>query len=333
MIGRRRVSVLSGVLMLGTAGAFAAAAPGQRTGGPISSVAVTDRVGDAVGAGGDLQSVTYSVSTDGVLSLAATYSNRSDLGAAPSTQFDIDSQDGSASANVAAFSGYPSQLSIWSNGGWVEQHQLSAGTWSGHTFTLTVTLSDLQNTLHVPVTPTLRIAALSVEQNGDQVSIDDAAPDSGFAVVATQASAPPAPAATTTAPRPTPTPTATTPTRGVKTPPPYWDEAIRRLPHDRIEWTKLVVERIPAGYRASIRCTAVCKRSEQLTVTRGRAVSRRFVNVPFAHGSTFVLRIVGPAGTGWWTRTTVVERGMSGQETDTRDGCIAAGGRLEPLVC
>src|SRR5579875_2949349 len=103
---RPRPGAVCAVLAIAAAGAFATTAAGQHAAAPISSTTVTDPVGDAVGAGGDLESITYTVTADGTLMLAATYANRSDLGAAPSTQFNIATQDGSAQANVAAFSGY-----------------------------------------------------------------------------------------------------------------------------------------------------------------------------------------------------------------------------------
>jgi hypothetical protein len=307
---------LCAALAVGAAGVLAATAAGERTAGPISSTTVADAVGDAVGAGGDLQSVTYTVAADGTLSLAATYANRSDLGAAPSTQFDIATQDGSVQANVAAFSGYPSQLSVWQNGAWVTQHQLPAGTWSGHTFTLTVALGDLQSTLHVPVTPTLQLEALSVEVVDDQgnVSTDDIAPDNGWTVISTQAQTPIATAPTT--PAPTAPPTATT-----KTSPPRLAQATKHV-RGKLEWTKLALSSVPAGARASIACTKGCHLTERLAVARGKASSKRFVHVPFARGATFVVRVVRASGSGWWWRETV-----AGAASGAR-GCVARGGKL-----
>lgn len=312
MGGRLTLGVLCAALAIGGAGTLASAAAGERAAAPISSTTVTDAVGDAVGAAGDLQSVTYTVTADGTLTLAATYANRSDLGAAPSTQFDITTQDGSQ-ANVAAFSGYPSQLSIWQNGAWVTQHQLPAGTWTGHTFTLTVTLADLQSTLHVPVTPTLQLDALSVEVVDDHgnVSTDDLAPDTGWTVIATQAQNP------VVAPPPKPTP-APSPTA---TPDPRLAQTTTHV-GGRLEWTKLALSSIPGGARASIACTRGCHLTERLAVSRGAAASKRFVHVPLARGATFVVRVVRPSGTGWWWRETV-KGAASGAK-----GCIAPGGKL-----
>jgi hypothetical protein len=313
MNGRLTLGALCAVLAIAAAGALAAATASRGADAPISTTTVTDPLGDAVGAGGDLQSVTYTVTADGTLMLAATYANRSDLGAAPSTQFDISTQDGAVQANVAAFSGYPSELSIWQDGAWVTQHQLPSGTWSGHTFTLTVTLSDLQNTLHAPVTPTLQLEALSVEVVDDQgnVSTDDIAPATGWTVIATQAGSPIATAPAATTPAPTP-PTASDPRLAQKT------TRVR----GKLEWTKLALSSIPSGAKASIACTKGCHLSERLAISHGKAASKRFVHVAFARGARFVVRVVRASGTGWWWRETVA-KAASGAK-----GCIAPGGKL-----
>jgi hypothetical protein len=300
--------------VLAVLGATAAVALGAPSAAPISSVTVQDPVGDAAGAGGDLQSVTYTVSSDGILTFAATYANRSDQGAAPSTQFDILAPDGSM-ANVAAFSGYPSQLEIRQNGAWVEQHQLPSGTWSGHTFTISVALSDLQNTLHVPVTPTLQLSTLSVEVHDDNsVSTDDVVPDNGWTIIATQAAP-----TITTSPTPPPTTPHTPPTHASAAP--KLAQATRHV-GGRLEWTKLALSSIPAGAKASIACAKGCHATERLAVSGGKTASKRFVGVAFARGASFVVRVVRGNGTGWWWRETVAS------SASTASGCIASGGKL-----
>jgi hypothetical protein len=298
--------------LLVAAGACAAVAFAAAGATPISSVTVADPAGDEVAGGPDITSVTYTVLDDGTLTLSATFSNRSDSQRAESMQWNLTTQGG-GSLNLATFAGYPSQLSVWDGTAWSTVHQLPDPTWSGNTLTLSVALQDLQDAVHQPVTPTLGAIALSVVQTGQSVSTYDTAPADGQTVFSTVPNAKPAPAPTTTRPAPAPKPAPTAPRLA---------QATKRTPAGKLEWTKLVVSAIPAGARASIACTKGCRLSERLTAAHGTAASKRFVRVPFARGTAFVVRVVRANGTGWWWRDTVA------RSASTASGCVAKGGRL-----
>jgi hypothetical protein len=108
-------------------------------------------------------------------------------------------------------------------------------------------------------------------------------------------------------------------------------EKIVRLAHARIEWTRLVINRVPLGAHVSLACTKGCTLSESPRVLNGKATSKLFVHHPFSHGQVFMTKIVERSGAAWWTQTTIVAQ-PGGQELATKEGCILTDGTSVPLA-
>jgi hypothetical protein len=234
--------------------------------------------------------------------------------------------------NIAEFGdGSPPTLSTWDGATWKGYHEIP-GSWSSSTFSTTIGLDDLQSALAVPVRPGIWVSARSyvgATPGATPIQVD-AAPDTGYLPVSTAA-----PATATTTPITTiaVVPTAPAPTAQVPTKPgrePAWSQRIVRLPHARIEWTKLAFSHIPAGTRVSLECTKGCTLSEHPRVSHGAAASKAFVRHPFGHGQAFEVQFVEPSGAGWWTRITVVAK-PGGQELSTQDGCYLSDGTSLPF--
>jgi len=211
--------------------------------GAISSASQADPTGDA-GSGPDITSLTASVSTAGILTLSVTAANG--VGNDQSVQFFITTPSG-GELDIAQFDDGESLLSVWTGSDWQSIHGVSASH-TGNTFTVSDSLSDLQDAVHTPVQPALSVSVNSyIHADAPETPIQaDADPDTGSLNIATVASTPPATSTTTTSPPPPPTPSTGPWPNGY----PSWNQKIVRLSKNRIEWTRLTVTHVPAGRRS-----------------------------------------------------------------------------------
>ena len=318
------------LLVLGALGAgLGVAVVAARGDAPIGTATSQDPTGDS-GSGPDIATLTATINADQTATFAVTLANRNNVRSDEAVEFFLSAPSGNGYLNIAEFGdGSPPILSTWNGSSWQTEHYVT-GNWSGSTFTSTISLSDLQDALHEPVRPVLWVNARSYTgaTPGSPLVQADAAPDVSSLAVSTVASAPATTAATTTsAAPPPPTPTAHAGPTGLE---PVWNEKIVRLAHARIEWTRLVFTRVPAGGRVSLACTKGCTLSESPRVVNGTATSKRFVHHPFSHGQVFMTKIVERSGAGWWTQTTIVAQ-PGGQELATKEGCILTDGTSVPL--
>lgn len=275
--------------------------------GPPSNLTIQDPVGDA-GSGPDISAASATTSADGsAITVSVTLANRTSLGDGESIQFFFRT-DGGGVLNVAYFSDGESYLSVYTNGSYETIHDVPTGTWSNSTFSTTLALGDLQSAVHQPVTPELGFqAGTFTNVTTNSASDADRAPDAGYALVSTQ----PASATTTTTTSPPP-------------PPARLSQKTARV-GSKLEWKKLAVSGVPSGGRVSIACTKGCSRRERPAVHGGVAVSKKFVRVPFAKGSSFVVRVLTSNGLGYWFRETVNAKATAAVSTR---GCVTAGGHL-----
>jgi hypothetical protein len=309
------------LLTLLAAGALA----GTVVAGGSPAATVADPTGDS-GSGPDISSLAATLNGD-QLTLSVALANRTVVAGDESVQLFVTTPTTQSILNIAEFGdGSPPTLSTWDGTTWQGYHEIP-GSWSSSTFSTTIALDDLQSALAAPVRPGIWVNARSyvgATPGATPIQVD-AVPDTGYLPVSTT---PPAATATTTAPAPTTT--VSSPAAPAKPGrEPVWSQKIVRLPHARIEWTKLAFSRIPAGTRLSLRCTKGCKLSEHPRVSRGAAASRAFVRHPFGRGQAFEVEFVEPSGAGWWTRVTVVAK-PGGQELSTKDGCYLSDGTSLP---
>jgi hypothetical protein len=325
---RRGVELV--VLVLALAGVLAGTVVAAGTGGPPTAT-VSDGTGDS-GSGPDISSLTATLNGD-QLTFSVTLANRSVVNGDESVQLFVTTPTAQTALNIAEFGdGSPPTLSTWDGTTWKGYHEIP-GSWSSSTFSTTIALDDLQNALAEPVRPGIWVSARSYigATPGAQPVQVDQAPNSGYLPVSTEP-ATGAPPVTTTPIAPTP-PTAPAPTSGSHAAKPgrepAWTQKIVRLPHARIEWTKLAFSRLAPGTRVSLRCTSGCKLTERPRVSRGKAVSKAFVRRPFRHGQAFRVVFTEPDGAGWWSQVTVVAK-PGGQELSTKDGCFLSDGTSLP---
>ncbi len=323
-----RLLIGATALALGVATAFASIADSSP---PIASKVQPDPVGDA-GSGPDISSLVATVSSSGVLSLSVTLA--SGIGNDQSVEFWIRTVDG-GTLNIAQFDDGESMLSVWTGSAWQGVHYVP-GSWTGSTFTTSDSLDDLRDAVHSPVEPVLDVHVDSyVHADAPETPVQaDVAPDIGDLVVPTQATAPPSTAAgTTTSTETRPTAEGSSPTAAALWPSgyPYWDEKIVRLPDARIEWKRLVINRIPSGATVTFACTKGCSLTQRPKVMAGRAVGSRFVGVPLKRGAAFLVKVQQRDGAGVWWLTTIVAK-PGGQETTSSEGCFQRGGPLVKLA-
>lgn len=300
-------------LAVAAAGLTTGVALGARGAAPIATVVEKDATGDA-GSGPDISSFTATVGADGTLTLAAAIANRSSLRPGESLQFFLVTPAG-GSLNIATFDWGVTLLSERDGATWQSVREIQ-GAWANGTFTTSVTLGQLRDAVHQPVVPSLDVAAGTyLDSSTSTPTRADAAPDSGAVALRTQAAAPP----TTTTPPPT-----------VK---PFLKQRVVRLAGGAAEWRQLAVAAVPAGAAVSIACTRLCSLSEHLQVAHGVATSTRFVGKPLRRGTTFVVRVLEPAGTGYWFRLAVTGRPAPAAATTSSRGCIAGGKLGGPAGC
>jgi hypothetical protein len=265
--------------------------------------------------------LTVTVNPDQTVSFAVTLANRGTIAGDESVQFFLSTPTASNSLNIAQFGdGSPPTLNVWNGSSYQTDHYVS-GNWANSTFTTTIPLGDLQDALVAPIKPLFWVTAASytgATPNATPIQAD-AAPDSGHLPISL---VPATPTTTSIAPPP-PSPPSHGPT-GAR---PSFVQKIVRLPHARIEWTKLEVTHLPVGAHVSIACTKGCSLSESPRVVTGTAISKRFVRHPFAHGQVFMTKIVEASGAGWWSQTTIVAK-AGGQELSTKSGCYLTTGAV-----
>jgi hypothetical protein len=274
-----------------------------------------------------------SLGADDTLTLAVSLGNRSSVEETESVQFFLTTPTASNELNISEFGdGEPTRVSVSNGSSWQTYHDLPS-SWSNSTFTTSISMSDLQNALAASVRPVIDVSARSYVGALPNVTPTqvDAVPDTGYLPLSTLP-----PTTTTTATVPTPAPPTTTPptatVSSAKHPDlePFWKMKIVRLPHARIEWTRLSFSRIAAGTRVSVVCTKGCKLSEHPPVSHGAAVPKSFVNHPFSHGQVFMTKFIQPNGAGWWSQITIVAK-PGGQEIATKDGCYLTDGTSLPF--
>ena len=167
------------VCVIGFAAALAFGAAARVTAGTTT---IQDAVGDANG-GPDISALTGTVTPDGTLTLTATLANRSSLLANESIQFFLRT-DGGGQLDAAFFADGASFLERW-NGSGYETVDSVQGSWSGNTFSTTLSLARLQGDVQQPVTPKLGIAVGMYTNLATNPTVSDLAPDSGYASVDT----------------------------------------------------------------------------------------------------------------------------------------------------
>jgi hypothetical protein len=311
-----KLLLLMGLLAGGLAGAVLGAVGDS----PIVAT-MHDPTGDS-GSGPDISALTVTVNPDQTVSFAVTLANRGTIAGDESVQFFLTTKSSNNSLNIAQFGdGSPPTLNVWNGSSYQTFHYVS-GNWANSTFTTTIPLSDLQDALQAPIKPLFWVTADSytgATPNATPVRAD-VVPDSGNLPVSL------IPTATTTTIAPPPPPPAAHGPTGAR---PFWVEKIARLPHAKIEWTKLEFTHIPIGAHVSIACTNGCSLAESPRVVTGTAISKRFVRHPFSHGQVFRTKIVEASGAGWWTQTTIVAK-PGGQEFATKDGCYLTNGASVP---
>jgi len=143
-----------------------------------------DAVGDANG-GPDIAALSGTVTPDGSLTLAATLANRSSLQANESIQFFLRT-DGGGQLDAAFFADGGSFLERWNGSSYVTVDSVH-GSWSGNTFSTTLSLDKLQGDVQQPVTPELGLAVGTYMNLATSPTVADLAPDSGYDTVPTQA--------------------------------------------------------------------------------------------------------------------------------------------------
>ncbi|HEX5449173.1 MAG TPA: hypothetical protein VFW85_03865 [Gaiellaceae bacterium] len=163
-------------------GSAAALAFGAVKDAPAGTVTVQDAVGDANG-GPDVSALTGTVTADGSLTLAATLANRSALQANESLQFFLRT-DGGGQLDAAFFADGASFLERWNGSSYVTVDSVH-GSWSGNTFSTTLSLAKLQGDVQQPVTPELGIAVGMYANLATNPTVSDLAPDSGYSMLAT----------------------------------------------------------------------------------------------------------------------------------------------------
>lgn len=167
-------------------GFAAALAFGAVKDAPIGTVTVPDAVGDANG-GPDISALTATVTSDGSLTLAATLANRSAIQRNESIQFFLRT-DGGGELDAAFFDDGTSLLERW-NGSSYETVEGISGSWSGNTFSTTLSLAVVQGAVAQPVTPELGFAVGTYMNLSTNPTVADLAPNTGYAEVPTQAQA------------------------------------------------------------------------------------------------------------------------------------------------
>ena len=165
------------------------------------TVTIQDTVGDANG-GPDVSALSATVTADGSLTLSATLANRSSLQANESIQFFLRT-DGGGQLDAAFFADGGSFLERW-NGSGYETVDSIHGSWSGSTFSTTLSLVKLQGDVQQPVTPELGFAVGTYTNLATSPTVADLAPNSGYAFVATAATSTTTTSTTTTTTTPPP---------------------------------------------------------------------------------------------------------------------------------
>lgn len=274
---------------------------------PISSTTIQDPVGDAQLGGPDISSVAATVSAGGTLTVTVALANEGSLQQNENLGVFLSTESGTQTQ--LAFYPRETDLMVVVNNAWQTIHELPGGFVNG-VATVSISLSDLRDSAHAPVTPDLQLVARAFTFDSSGVaSVSDVVPGSGTVTLETAA------------------PVATQPTTQPK--PPYIAESYQAVEKSRVEWKRLAVEQVPANANVTIGCKKVCKLFEQLHVAGGAATSKTFVGVPFPSRTSFVVRVNEPGGTGYWFQRTVV--GKKGQQIATATGCIL-GGELESLT-
>ena len=175
----RRALALSaaGLCVIGLAAAlaFGAASSGSTT--------IQDATGDAKG-GPDITALAANVTSNGSLTLAATLANRSSIGKGESIQFFLRT-DGGGQIDAAFFDDGSSYLESWNGSRYVPVGGSVHGSWSGNTFSTTLSLADLAAAFQQPVTPELGFAVGTYVNVSTSPTVADLAPDSGYAIVGT----------------------------------------------------------------------------------------------------------------------------------------------------
>ena len=305
----RRLGVSLAVLAWLAVG-FGGAALVARGASADDQTTVTDAVGDA-GSNPDISVFTATVTGD-ALTLSTSLANRTGLGRGESIQFFIHTTGGGL-LNAAVFDSGETKLSLWTGFAYQTIHGIT-GSWSGGTFTTTLSLSDLQSAVHQPVQPALLLWTGTYVNSSSSPTLVDRAPDNGTVGISTDA---------------TPTTTTTDTTTTDESPPaPAPQLAMRavRVAHGRVEWKKIAVVHVPAHSAVGISCAKGCHRSEQVRVARGVATSKRFVNVPFVGGTSLFVKVTQGDGTGYWFKLTA--GGATGPAATSTQGCIKLGGEF-----
>lgn len=179
-----RLALALSAVVLCVIGFAAALAFGAVKDAPTGTATVQDAVGDANG-GPDVSALTATVTPDGSLTLAATLANRSSIGANESIQFFLRT-DGGGQLDAAFFDDGTSLLERW-NGSSYENVESIHGSWSGNTFSTTLSLAGIQSAVQQPVTPVLGFAVGTYVNLATSPTVADLAPNSGYGSVATQA--------------------------------------------------------------------------------------------------------------------------------------------------
>jgi len=153
---------LAGVALF-AAGAATAAAPGN---GILNQTQASDVAGDS-GTGPDLSSLTVTSYTDGTVSFAVGFANRTYLESGETVQIFIDlNDDGQADLNLSVWPSYdPSYLDRWTGSSWTDIRQLPELVEAQGSISVRLSLSELQSDGAVPVAPIIQVAAGSYSED------------------------------------------------------------------------------------------------------------------------------------------------------------------------
>jgi hypothetical protein len=154
--GRLVVVALIAIAALLAAGIASAS---RTDAGVLNQTQTSDATGDS-GRGPDLSSLTVTTYTDGTVSFAAGFANRSFLQPGETVQVFIDlNDDGKADLNLSIWQSFePSYLDRASGSDWVDIRQLPELVQTSGSVSVRLSLSELQSDGAVPVAPTIQVA-------------------------------------------------------------------------------------------------------------------------------------------------------------------------------
>jgi len=216
-MGRRtspiwRLLVLA-VLLVGGASLGVAAAGGRvADNGILNQTQARDPAGDSSG-GPDLSSLVVTSYTDGTVSFAVGFANRTYIDPGESVQIFVDlDDDGTQDLNLSIWpTGDPSYLSHWTGSDWAVVRQLPEVAQTSGSFSVRLSLADLRGAAAVPVAPSIGVLVAAWTSDPATTSANDWLPDSRIWIqhqIAPPAAPPPTTTSTTTTTTPSPPPRA-----------------------------------------------------------------------------------------------------------------------------